>query len=120
MGSGMEIKSAMREAGEWLVSYGGSKIKEKVRDKILEELGLKSAYAIFTGDFPAAKLASFTVSVMKIGYFYGFYELYHSRRWNPYNPKVDDQVGPYSEYLLYSTRKGSAGYVYQFAGGASL
>jgi len=112
----MDVRAAMRDAGTWLVNYGGNKLKETIRDKILEELGLKSAYAIFTGDFPAAKLAGWTVSFLKWGYFSGFYSVYSGQKLNPYNPRKPDEQGPYAEYLLYSSQQGEPGYIYALAG----
>ena len=101
------------DAGVWLTNYGGDKLKEEVRSRILKRLGLDACYKIFTADFPEAKLAGYVFGGMKQGYFYGYYEMYCNAKLNPYNPKNPDQISQYAEYLLYSSSgSGIPGYKY--------
>lgn len=112
----MNNSETAQKIQEYLVNYVKNKCKDKIVDKITGALGVTSYYNLLTGNFPAAKLAAFTVNMLKGMHFYGFYQMYGDRNLNPYNPRKEDEWEQYSEYLLYSWKQGKAGYIWQFEG----
>ena len=112
----MDNKEVAIKVKDYLNQYVRNKIKDKIIGKITESLGVTNYYNLITGNFPAAKLAGYTVSILRFGYFYGYFHTNGHHNWNPYNPHKEDQYEQYTEYLLFSWRRGNPGYIWQFEG----
>lgn len=105
-----QSNESFNEIERWLISYflgkgidiGKDKILDKIKDKIAKKLGYGSYLSIISGNFPAAKLATFGSSVLKGIWYEGYYIVNGQFLWNQYDPAQKDQQDAYVEYLLYS------------------